>query len=214
MNHSSYAKPQQDKIIYEFKYTFPKKAWFIFERFLRRIVLLIVFFASYAIITFYYNSFAQTRGDIYDIIIFLLHILIPSILMLIAFNSFFIMPRAKIALTDEGMYIKASYFLIGLWNRWRFYKYGDFGCRVDILSARFYDDWIVGIYNIDKYKISEVKLYALASNGEMQDMDKLLDILQQKSQQALESQGKAAAYDIEEKIRYRYKKGSENYWID
>lgn len=108
------------------------------------------------------------------------------------------MPRAKIALTDEGMYIKASYFLIGLWNRWRFYKYGDFGCYVNF-------DWRAGwgilVYDIGEPKpfIKNTKIYGFASNGEMQDMDKLLDILQQKSQQALESQGKAAAYDIEEK---------------
>ena len=68
------------------------------------------------------------------------------------------------------------------------------------------------IFDIDKkysffHKNSSV--YDFTKNDEIQDMDKVLKILREKSAEALESQGKAGQYDLKEKIRYEIRSTNE-----
>lgn len=216
-------QPHKDEIIYEFKYSFPK-GWFNrFERIVDRIATIIVFYFSLLILTRLYNYSA-----IYDamILIFsyptylslenwlvlgLYSILIPLpfLLVLWSFNGLFFRQRNAIFLTNEGMYIRSSGFL-KLWYQHRFYKYGEFGFYVQKIGGAIYtSNWTIRINDINTqyrhyfHNLSnkESKVYVIVDNDE-QDMKKLLEILREKTQEALEKQGKANQYDLREKIKH------------
>ena len=215
-------QPHKDEIIYEFKYSFPKGKFNRFERIVDRIATIIVFYFSLLILTRLYNYSA-----IYDtmILIFsyptylslenwlvlgLYSICFPApfLLVLWSFNGLFFRQRNAIWLTNEGMYIRSSGFL-KLWYQHRFYKYGEFGFYVNWVSSAIYTgSWVIRINDINTqyrhyfHNLSnkESKVYVIVDNDE-QDMKKLLEILREKTQEALEKQSKANQYDLREKIK-------------
>lgn len=134
---------------------------------------------------------------------------LPFLLVLWSFNGLFFRQRNAILLTNEGMYIRSSGFL-KLWYQHRFYKYGEFGFYVNWVSSAIYTgSWIIRINDINTqyrhyfHNLSnkESKVYVIVDNDE-QDMKKLLEILREKTQEALEKQGKANQYDLREKIKH------------
>ena len=124
-------------------------------------------------------------------------------------NLLFFTPYTIISLINEGMYIKAVPYW-GIWYCHRFYKYGSFGVCVYLGGGFNYSNfWILKIYNIHKkysFFARDTTSFTIAKNNEIQDIRKFLTLLREKTQEALEAQGKAECYNLKEKIQYKPRK--------
>ena len=223
----NYEKSPYGEVIYEFKYEFPKKFGNRIERILDRALLVIValvlpFFIGvinelclHILQTLQYKAMHNPLlllkfDNLTSVFVLILAYGFMLVLVCAMYNNIIIMPRSKIVLYDKGMFIMATH-LLGLWHKKKFYPYGSFGFYFTTTGYVFIISR-VKIFDIDKkysffHKNSSV--YDFTKNDEIQDMDKVLKILREKSAEALESQGKAGQYDLKEKIRYEIRSTNE-----
>lgn len=70
--------------------------------------------------------------------------------------------------------------------------------------------WSIKIFNIQDKQYNVFRknshIYNLSQNNEIQDIRKFLALLREKTQEALEAQGKAECYNLKEKIQYKPRK--------
>ena len=201
MANSTY-KPSQDEIIYEFKYAFPKGTWNRIEEIIG-IFLSVVSLLSVLLLW----SIADVMKQ--NIIVFVLYHCACVIVLFSILHILFVAPRGEILLSHKGMYIKGTHRFL-LWNKQRFYKYGDFGVRIDSYSLGLTNRvWVFTIYNIHKkysFFARDTASFTIAENNEIQDMREFLALLREKTQEALEAQGKAECYNLKEKIQHKHRK--------
>ena len=221
---NNYDKLPYWEVIYEFKYEFPKKFGNRLYRVCSAIfvILLLLFFPLFFYIfnsdftldtlyqieiafTQYYNiNFSIVSQMLLRLLILLVIYGFGFMFMAFYINVLFIAPRSYIVLTNKGMFMKASRPFL-LWRTSKFYHYGSFGFRAKT-GGHGITIWSIDIFDIDKeYRLFDFRhssMYVIVTNKEIQDMDKMLAILRERSAEALESQGKAEQYDLCDKIRY------------
>lgn len=147
-------KPSQDEIIYEFKYVFPKET---LNRGLEIVGILINVVALLLTPILYVLLPALNQSPITPV----LYGFICALIVCVALRNLFVAPHGIILLSNKGMYIKGAHQIFP-WHKQRFYKYGDFGVRIDSYSLKLTNRvWIFTIYNIHKKYSFFCKRYSL-----------------------------------------------------
>ncbi|MBD5165896.1 hypothetical protein [Helicobacter sp.] len=220
-NWNKSLQPHKDEIIYEFKYSFPKGWGDRVERIIDRINWLIVLLASLLFLCAFYEGifyptikpiFAshfnmQTLLGIFVLLLVFFILQLPLITMIVfSLHTFILQPHNTFVLTSDGIYINATRGIL-LWKTKQFYPYGTFslmtqniwglGFSQSSLAIKICDD-IDKEYRLFDFKHS--KFFTFAINGE-NDIKEFLQILREKTQEALQRQGRAEKYNLKEKIK-------------
>ena len=195
-------KPSQDEIIYEFKYAFPKET---LNRGLEIVGILINVVALLLAPILYVLLLALDQSPITPV----LYGFICALIVCFALRNLFVAPRGEILLTNKGMYIKGAHQIFP-WHKQRFYKYGDFGVRIKLwrvgLTNKILLFTIYDIHTEYSFFAGGASSFAITQNDEIQNMREFLTLLREKTQEALEAQGKAECYNLKEKIQYKPRK--------
>ena len=195
-------KPSQDEIIYEFRYAFPKGT---LNRGLEIVGILINVVALLLAPILYVLLLALDQSPITPV----LYGFICALIVCFALRNLFVAPRGEILLTNKGMYIKGAHQIFP-WHKQRFYKYGDFGVRIKLwrvgLTNKILLFTIYDIHTEYSFFAGGASSFAITQNDEIQNMREFLTLLREKTQEALEAQGKAECYNLKEKIQYKPRK--------
>ena len=195
-------KPSQDEIIYEFKYVFPKET---LNRGLEIVGILINVVALLLTPILYVLLPALNQSPITPV----LYGFICALIVCFALRNLFVAPRGIILLSNKGMYIKGAHQIFP-WHKQRFYKYGDFGVRIKLwrvgLTNKILLFTIYDIHTEYSFFAGGASSFAITQNDEIQNMREFLTLLREKTQEALEAQGKAECYNLKEKIQYKPRK--------
>lgn len=195
-------KPSQDEIIYEFKYAFPKET---LNRGLEIVGILMNVVALLLAPILYVLLLALDQSPITPVLYGFMCVLIVCF----ALRNLFVAPRGKILLTNKGMYISGAHQIFP-WHTQKFYKYGDFGVRIKLrrvgLTNKILLFTIYDIHTEYSFFAGGASSFAITQNDEIQNMREFLTLLREKTQEALEAQGKAECYNLKEKIQYIHRK--------